>query len=146
MEHMLQQILQEIKSVKTDVLSLHQDNQSLKNGMQELNQNQILLAERQSQLEKKQLQFEQNQTDLQKNQLRMEENQVRLEQNQVQTNIKISDIHTAVVRLENGQPKDIVALLETFDDYFCEKDSELAILNHRIFRVESRLERMSMRA
>lgn len=139
MEHMLQQILQEIKSVKTDVLSLHQDNQSLKNGIQELNQNQILLAERQSQLEKNQLQFEQSQS-------RLEENQVRLEQNQVQTNIKISDIHTAVVRLENDQPKDIVALLETFDDYFCEKDSELAILNHRIFRVESRLERMSMRA
>lgn len=76
----------------------------------------------------------------------MSENQVRLEQNQVQTNIKISDIHTAVVRLENDQPKDIVALLETFDDYFCEKDSELATLNHRIFRVESKLERMSMRA
>lgn len=125
MEHMLQQILQEIKSVKTDVLSLHQDNQSLKDGIQELNQNQILLAERQSQLE---------------------ENQIRLEQNQVQTNIKISDIHTAVVRLENDQPKDIVALLETFDDYFCEKDSELATLNHRVFRVESKLERMSMRA
>lgn len=125
MEHMLQQILQEIQSVKTDMVSLHQDNQSLKSGIQELSQNQILLAERQSQLE---------------------ENQIRLERNQVQTNIKISDIHTAVVRLENDQPKDIVALLETFDDYFCEKDSELATLNHRVFRVESKLERMSMRA
>lgn len=125
MEHMLQQILQEIKSVKTDVLLLHQDNQSLKDGIQELNQNQILLAERQSKLE---------------------ENQIHLEKNQVQTNIKISDIHTAVVRLENDQPKDIVALLETFDDYFDEKDSELATLNHRVFRVESKLERMSMRA
>ncbi|CAJ1316129.1 hypothetical protein [Paenibacillus nuruki] len=125
MEHMLQQILQEIKSVKTDVLLLHQDNQSLKDGIQELNQNQILLAERQSKLE---------------------ENQIHLEKNQVQTNIKISDIHTAVVRLENDQPKDIVALLETFDEYFHEKDSELATLNHRVFRVESKLERMSMRA
>ena len=139
MEQMLQQILQEIQSVKTDVLSLHQDNQSLKESVKELHQNQ-------TDLQKNQLRMEESQSRLAQNQIQLTESQSRLEANQIQANAHILDIHNAVVRLENDQPKDIVALLETFNNYFDEKDSELATLNHRVFRVESRLERMSMRA
>lgn len=136
---MLQQILQEIKSLKKDT-------EFLKDSLQGLHQNQTDLQKNQLSMEESQARLAQNQIQLTENQSRLEQSQSRLEANQIQANAHIFDIHTAVVRLENDQPKDIVALLEKFDDYFCEKDSELATLNHRVFRVESKLERMSMRA
>jgi chromosome segregation ATPase len=62
--------------------------------------------------------------------------QTRLEQ-------KVDGIYQAVVRIEEGQPKDIYAMLENIDRKLEDKDSEITVLNKRIFKIESDIERLN---
>jgi len=73
----------------------------------------------------------------------LNQNQILLDQNQKQMSIQIHSIYQSTVRLENGQPKDIFALLEKIHHNFTDKDSEVAALNKRIFRSESEFEKFN---
>lgn len=119
---MLSQILQEIKSIKCDI--------------QQLNQNQLLLSENQKQLE-------QNQKSMELNQKSLEQRQEVLEQNQQQMSLQADNILQAVLRIEDSQPEDISALLDRIHNNILDKDSEIAALNKRVFRLESDFEKFS---
>lgn len=67
--------------------------------------------------------------------VKLNEGQLRLEQ-------KVEEIHKAVVRLEDGQPKDIHAMLGNIDRKLDLKDSEINVLNKRVFKVETELEHL----
>jgi chromosome segregation ATPase len=53
------------------------------------------------------------------------------------------EIKEAVIRLEETQPKDIIAILERIDKKLDTKDFELYALNKRVFKVETEIERLS---
>ncbi|GGF92734.1 hypothetical protein GCM10010913_12850 [Paenibacillus aceti] len=91
---MLSQILQEIKSIKSDI--------------RQLNQNQLLLSE-----------------------------------NQKHMSLQIDNILQAVLRIGDSQPEDISALLDRIHNNILDKDSEIAALNKRVFRLESDFEKFS---
>lgn len=66
---------------------------------------------------------------------KLEESHLRLEQ-------KVDGIYQAVVRIEEGQPLDIYAMLTNIERKLDTKDSEIAVLNKRVFRLESDMERI----
>ncbi|WP_217593939.1 hypothetical protein [Cohnella sp. GbtcB17] len=71
------------------------------------------------------------------------QNQLILNQNQSQTALQVNSIYQAIVRLEDGQPKDIFALLEKINTDFFDKEAEIAALNKRVFRLESDFEKFN---
>lgn len=73
----------------------------------------------------------------------LNQNQLLLDQNQKQMALQINSIYQSTVRLEDGQPKDIFAFLEKIHNNFVDKDSEVAALNKRIFRLESEFEKFN---
>ncbi len=94
MEHLLNQILQEIQTVKQDIHKLH-------TSVYEMQKNQDQMAS------------------------------------------QINNIYQSVVHLENGQPQDIYALLERIHMNIIQKDSEISVLNKRVFKLESDFERIN---
>lgn len=101
MEQLLHQILEEIRTIKSDI--------------QQLNQNQLLLNQ----------------------------NQQLLDQNQKQMSLQIDNLLQSVQRIEDRQPEEISALLKRIHDNLLDKDSEIAALNKRVFRLESDFEKFS---
>ncbi|MBD2843560.1 hypothetical protein IDH44_00025 [Paenibacillus sp. IB182496] len=71
------------------------------------------------------------------------QNQLLLNENQHQMSHQINAIHQSVVRIEDGQPKDIFALLEKIHHNFLDKDAEIAALNKRVFRLETDIEKFN---
>ena len=49
----------------------------------------------------------------------------------------------SVHRIELTQPEDIKAMLHTINNKLDERDSDLRVLNHRVFKVESSVERLT---
>ncbi|MFB5763663.1 hypothetical protein [Paenibacillus medicaginis] len=99
-----------------------QELRSIKSDIQQLNQNQQLLDQ---------------------NQKSLDQNQKLLDQNQKQMTPQIDNILQSVIRIEDSQPKDISALLDRIHDNILDKDSEIAALNKRVFRLESDFEKFS---
>ncbi|MFW5438671.1 hypothetical protein [Paenibacillus apiarius] len=67
---------------------------------------------------------------------KLNQNQLLLDKNQQQMAIQIYSIYQSIVRLEDGQPKDIFAFLERIHNNFVDKDAEIAALNKRVFRLK----------
>ncbi len=67
---------------------------------------------------------------------------VYLKESQSSIEQKIDGIYKAVVRIEEGQPKDIFAILENINQKLDTKESEINVLNKRIFKVETEIERL----
>ncbi|WP_339061089.1 hypothetical protein [Tepidibacillus marianensis] len=67
---------------------------------------------------------------------------ISLKDNQNRLEHKVDGIYQAVVRIEEGQPKDIFAILENINRKLDNKDSEINVLNKRIFKVEAEIERL----
>ncbi len=53
------------------------------------------------------------------------------------------EIKEGLVRVEESQPKDILAMLERIDRSLENKGFELYALNKRVFKVEAEIERLS---
>jgi septation ring formation regulator EzrA len=128
---------------------LEQNQHHLEQGFQELRQSQQQLEQGFQELRQSQQQLEQGFQELQQNQLRLEhrmqeleQNQRTLEQNQKEMSSQIDDIYRAVVRIEDGQPQDIYALLRSIHHKFNDTESEISALNRRVFRLESAFERI----
>jgi mRNA-degrading endonuclease HigB of HigAB toxin-antitoxin module len=60
-----------------------------------------------------------------------------------QIKAELAAIKNSVERIEMNQPEDIKAMLQTISDKLDERDSEIQVLNRRVFKVESALERLS---
>lgn len=60
-----------------------------------------------------------------------------------QTLTRLESIEQSIQRVESSQPDDIKAMLQTISDKLDERDSEIQVLNRRVFKVESALERLS---
>lgn len=88
-------------------------------------------------------QLQQNQLKLEQNQQQLQQNQLNLEQSQKEMSFQINSIYQSVVRIEDGQPQDIYAILQSIHNKIIDKESEISALNKRIFRLESAFERMS---
>lgn len=56
---------------------------------------------------------------------------------------QLSRIEEAVFRLEENQPKDIMGILNQINKKLDERDSELQVLNKRLFKTESEIERLT---
>ncbi|WP_304414931.1 hypothetical protein [Brevibacillus aydinogluensis] len=56
---------------------------------------------------------------------------------------RLDSIEQSIHRIESSQPDDIKAILQTISDKLDERDSEIQVLNRRVFKVESALERLS---
>ncbi len=56
---------------------------------------------------------------------------------------RLDSIEHSIHRIESGQPVDIKAMLQTISDKLDDRDAEIQVLNRRVFKVESALERMS---
>lgn len=56
---------------------------------------------------------------------------------------QLSRIEEAVLRLEADQPKDIMAILNQINKKLDDRDSELQVLNKRLFKTESEIERLT---
>ncbi|TBL75075.1 hypothetical protein [Paenibacillus thalictri] len=115
MEDLLKQILAAMHGLKADMEEVRQDVSALKADMEEVKQDVSALKQDVSLLQ---------------------DGQRRLEQ-------KVDDIHQSVVRIEEGQPLDIYAMLQGVDRKLVNKDSEISVLNKRVFRVETELELMA---
>lgn len=72
---------------------------------------------------------------------KLNQNQLLIDKNQQQMALQIHSIYQSIVRLEDGQPKDIFAFLERIHNNFVDKDAEIAALNKRVFRLESDFEK-----
>ena len=61
--------------------------------------------------------------------------------------IKVDEIQGSLNRIEEGQPKDILAILDRIekkmDGKFHVKDAEINILNQRVFRLETQVEQLN---
>ncbi len=66
----------------------------------------------------------------------IKDDQLRIEQ-------KVDGIYNSVVRIEEGQPKDIYAMLENIGHKLDNKDAEIAVLNKRVFKVETDIENLN---
>lgn len=64
---------------------------------------------------------------------KLNQNQLLLGKNQQQMALQIHSIYQSVVRLEDGQPKDIFAFLERIHNNFVDKDAEISSLNKQSF-------------
>lgn len=71
------------------------------------------------------------------------ERTVRMEQNQERMAVQLDSIYQSVVRIEDGQLQDIIAILENIQTNISDKDFEIAALNRRIFRLESDFEKIN---
>jgi archaellum component FlaC len=56
---------------------------------------------------------------------------------------QLTRIEEAVLRLEADQPKDIMAVLSQINNKLDDRDSELQVLNKRLFKTESEIERLT---
>lgn len=115
MEKILHQILQELQSVRQDIHQLQQS---------------------QSRLDENQVRLEQNQSEMSG---RFE----RVEQNQNDMSARLERIEQAVIRIEEAQPKDIMAMLHNIHNDLIDKDSAISVLNKRMFRLETDVEKLS---
>ncbi|MDF2925603.1 MAG: hypothetical protein K0R57_4517 [Paenibacillaceae bacterium] len=136
MEELLQRILTEVQDIK-------QGQQEMNERLTRLESGQVRLESRQAQLEEGQVRLESRQAQLEEGQVRLESRQAQLEENQLRLEQKVDGIYQAVVRIEEGQPLDIFALLENIDRKLDRRDSEIAVLNKRVFKLESDMERWS---
>lgn len=73
--------------------------------------------------------------------------QTRLETRFDGLEMKVDEIQITLNRIEEGQPKDILAILDSMekkmDGKFHEKDAEISILNQRVFRLETQVEQLN---
>lgn len=114
METILKQILSEIQDMKTDIQGMKTEIQDMKTETQEMK-----------------TETQEMKTEI----ISLKEGQIRLEQ-------KVDGIYKSVVRIEEGQPKDIFAILENIDRKLDTKELEINVLNKRIFKVETEIERL----
>lgn len=56
---------------------------------------------------------------------------------------QLARIESAVIRLEENQPQDIIAILDQINKKLDERDDELQVLNKRLFKTESKVERLT---
>ncbi len=56
---------------------------------------------------------------------------------------QLSRIEETVMRLEADQPKDITAMLNQINKKLDDRDNELQVLNKRLFKTESEIERLT---
>ncbi|MFV9510067.1 hypothetical protein [Tepidibacillus sp. LV47] len=86
-----------------------------------------------------------NQLHEQNSQLQEQINQLKYETNQQFENIKteLKEIMATVQRIEQNQPEDIMAMLQTINNKLDQRDAELQVLNRRVFKLESDVERMA---
>jgi hypothetical protein len=56
---------------------------------------------------------------------------------------QLTRIEEAVLRLEADQPKDVMAVLSQINKKIDDRDSELQVLNKRLFKTESEIERLT---
>lgn len=112
MEDLLKQILSEIQSMKSDIHRMDSRIETMD-----------------SRIESMDSRIETLSADV----THLKEGQHRLEQ-------KVDGIYKSVVRLEEGQPLDIISILHNIDRKLDLKDSEITVLNKRMFKVETQLE------
>lgn len=150
MENVVNLILQEIQSVRQAVqqlqqgqIKLEQSVQQLQQGQAKLEQNFQRLQQGQAKLEQNFQQLQQGQTNLEQNFQRLHQSQLNLERNQETLSAQINEIHQAIVRIEDGQPKDIYALLHNIYKAIQDKEYDIAALNKRVFRLEAEFERLN---
>lgn len=123
MEQVLNQILQELQSHKQDVKELKQDVkelQPLKQDVKELKQD---VKEFQP--------LKQDVKELKQDVKELSHNQALLDQNQKHMALQVNSIYLAIVRLEDGNPQDIYALLENIHSKAIDKDSEFEKFNRQ---------------
>lgn len=84
---------------------------------------------------------EQQNTNLRLDQFESRLDQIELRLDRIETDV--AEIKQSVHRIEFGQPEDIKAMLQTIYDKLDERDSEIQVLNRRVFKVESAVERLS---
>jgi archaellum component FlaC len=63
--------------------------------------------------------------------------------NMVRLEHKVDGIYQSVVRMEEGQPLDIYAMLGNISNKVDSRDSEITVLNKRVFKLESDVERLN---
>jgi uncharacterized protein Yka (UPF0111/DUF47 family) len=56
---------------------------------------------------------------------------------------QLNRIEEAVIRLEENQPQDITAMLNQINKKLDDRDNELQVLNKRLFKNESEVERLT---
>ncbi|HDJ1468227.1 TPA: hypothetical protein PPO51_004040 [Clostridioides difficile] len=56
---------------------------------------------------------------------------------------QLNRIEEAVIRLEENQPQDITAMLSQINRKLDDRDNELQVLNKRLFKTESEVERLT---
>lgn len=56
---------------------------------------------------------------------------------------QLTRIEEAILRLEADQPKDIRAMLNQIDKKLDDRDNEMQVLNKRLFKTESEVERLT---
>ncbi|MGG1685136.1 hypothetical protein [Pseudalkalibacillus sp. NRS-1564] len=60
-----------------------------------------------------------------------------------ENNEQLSRIEKTVVRLEADEPKDVMAMLTQINQKLDHRDDELQVLNKRLFKTESEVERLT---
>lgn len=60
-----------------------------------------------------------------------------------ESNEKLDRIEATLSRIESNQPEDIIGMLKQINNKIDERDSEIQALNKRVFKVESRIERLT---
>ncbi len=73
----------------------------------------------------------------------LKDGQERLETSLEKLEIGQKEIQESIIRLEEGQPKDIVALLDRINKKLDKKGFEIQVLNKRVFEVETELESLN---
>ncbi len=56
---------------------------------------------------------------------------------------QLTRIEESILRLEADQPKDIMAILNQIHKKLDDRDSEMQVLNKRLFKAESEVERLT---
>lgn len=56
---------------------------------------------------------------------------------------KVDRVEEAVNRIEQNEPADIMSILKQMNDKLDEREAEIQVLNKRVFKVETEIERLT---